>query len=382
MPAAAPSPSPLNLKQVAARLGVHYQTAYRWVRSGELHAVKIEGQYRVTHAAIERFVAARAAPIERVDEAAELSVPDPTESTGIQELIATVVETRGTARPSLQTATRVAATALGDMSVIRLLADDGVHTEFAAAHSVDPALFAAISALGHGVDLGAAEWWRDLFDTGRPVRQNHMDQHRFDAGLGADGRLLAGRYRAYSLAVEPIWRDEQLHGGIFISRATPGRPYSEDDFALLESIAEQCSSAFDRELAFRDAWDRDSALTTHIEALMATSSVLTPADVGPLLLDGEPEAVFDAGGALVAASDSAAVLARTNARLDDDGVAALRTELQPQVDRIAAGTETQLGEPLNGGVTDGPTVGFVSAVRSPAGDLRATVVVARGRDRH
>jgi glycerate-2-kinase len=27
---------PVNLKQAAARLGVHYQTAYRWVRSGDL----------------------------------------------------------------------------------------------------------------------------------------------------------------------------------------------------------------------------------------------------------------------------------------------------------------------------------------------------------
>lgn len=44
--------SPLTLGQAAAELGVHYQTAYRWVRQGELAAVKRNSVYEVEREAI------------------------------------------------------------------------------------------------------------------------------------------------------------------------------------------------------------------------------------------------------------------------------------------------------------------------------------------
>src|SRR5215468_5442692 len=52
---------PVNLKTAAQRLGVHYQTAYRWVRSGQLVAVKVGAGYEVSDAAIARLQAQRAA---------------------------------------------------------------------------------------------------------------------------------------------------------------------------------------------------------------------------------------------------------------------------------------------------------------------------------
>src|SRR3954454_1372450 len=51
----------MNLKEAARRLGVHYQTAYRWVRSGELVAVRVGSRYEVSDAAIERRRAQRRA---------------------------------------------------------------------------------------------------------------------------------------------------------------------------------------------------------------------------------------------------------------------------------------------------------------------------------
>ena len=41
----------MNLKTAALRLGVHYQTAYRWVRSGQLVAVKVGAGYEISDAA-------------------------------------------------------------------------------------------------------------------------------------------------------------------------------------------------------------------------------------------------------------------------------------------------------------------------------------------
>lgn len=45
----------LNLKQVAAQLGVHYMTAYRYVRQGRLDAHRVGTEWRVAPEAIEQF---------------------------------------------------------------------------------------------------------------------------------------------------------------------------------------------------------------------------------------------------------------------------------------------------------------------------------------
>lgn len=49
----------LNLKQVAARLDVHYMTAYRYVRQGHLAAHRVGNGWRVDVAALEAFRARR-----------------------------------------------------------------------------------------------------------------------------------------------------------------------------------------------------------------------------------------------------------------------------------------------------------------------------------
>lgn len=51
------SPTLLNLKQAAARLGVHYMTAYRYVRQGRLQAQRHGTEWRVTPEAIDGFLA-------------------------------------------------------------------------------------------------------------------------------------------------------------------------------------------------------------------------------------------------------------------------------------------------------------------------------------
>lgn len=57
----------IDLQSAALELGVHYQTAYRWVRNGRLQAELIDGRYLVTRddvaaAANERSVPQRPAP--------------------------------------------------------------------------------------------------------------------------------------------------------------------------------------------------------------------------------------------------------------------------------------------------------------------------------
>ena len=52
----------MDLRTAAARLGVHYQTAYRWVRDGTLAASKVSGAYEVSGDEVARLQAVRAAP--------------------------------------------------------------------------------------------------------------------------------------------------------------------------------------------------------------------------------------------------------------------------------------------------------------------------------
>lgn len=52
----------MDLQTAAEHLGVHYQTAYRWVRRGVLPAVKRRGAYDVDPSDVEAFAADRAEP--------------------------------------------------------------------------------------------------------------------------------------------------------------------------------------------------------------------------------------------------------------------------------------------------------------------------------
>lgn len=53
----------VSLDEAATRLGVHYQTAYRWVRSGELPAVLVGGRYQLSADAVDRLGRRRARPL-------------------------------------------------------------------------------------------------------------------------------------------------------------------------------------------------------------------------------------------------------------------------------------------------------------------------------
>lgn len=57
-----PDQTARSLDEVAETLGVHYQTAYRWVRAGRLPAVKVDGRYQVDQADLEAFQESRSAP--------------------------------------------------------------------------------------------------------------------------------------------------------------------------------------------------------------------------------------------------------------------------------------------------------------------------------
>ena len=49
----------VGLRQAAEQLGVHYMTAYRYVRSGRLPAHKLGSEWQIDPADLEQLIAAR-----------------------------------------------------------------------------------------------------------------------------------------------------------------------------------------------------------------------------------------------------------------------------------------------------------------------------------
>lgn len=52
----------MDLRSAADRLGVHYQTAYRWVREGALRGAKVGPTYEISEEEVERLAAERSRP--------------------------------------------------------------------------------------------------------------------------------------------------------------------------------------------------------------------------------------------------------------------------------------------------------------------------------
>ena len=53
----------IDLQEAARRLGVHYQTAYRWVREGRLPAVRVRGRYELGTDDVDAFARQRDEPV-------------------------------------------------------------------------------------------------------------------------------------------------------------------------------------------------------------------------------------------------------------------------------------------------------------------------------
>jgi len=52
----------IDLQEAARRLGVHYQTAYRWVREGRIPAVRVRGRYELEISDVDAYARERDAP--------------------------------------------------------------------------------------------------------------------------------------------------------------------------------------------------------------------------------------------------------------------------------------------------------------------------------
>jgi excisionase family DNA binding protein len=246
----------VNLKTAALRLGVHYQTAYRWVRSGQLVAVKVGAGYEVSDAAVERLVAQRTATGRTPEGGAERPQFDPASSIeeALHTLDLTVDAVTLDSTAVAERAARVIAEHLGDtVFVYRRIATDltepGSIAAVYAAHR-DPVSEVAASTLGRDPRT-STNMVRRAVIANEVVCVAQVPQRELRRRLHPELHEHLHLSGCYSAMVAPIGAT----GALLVTRDLPGRPYGAADAELVESIAARVTRADERARSWTAAWE-------------------------------------------------------------------------------------------------------------------------------
>ena len=290
----------MNLKTAAARLSVHYQTAYKLVRSGSLAAVKIGGTYEVSEAALDRYRAERDALRAGAETMRDVGAPVlRNRETAIAEAWAVAESSTTTPRGVLETIARVSAEAVGDLCVVRLSEQDGCGFAF---HDVDPKRRAAVASIVHGFGFGfggPTGGYAHVRASQRSLLIPHVAQDRLRASLDAQHRQFLDVVGVHSLVIAPAVIDGEVRALVTLDRATPGAPYGEDDVAFAEDMAAALRAALIRTAAYRAGWDRRCELVRAARETLRVTDDASALD-GILNDGGLAEIVYDLHDRVVA----------------------------------------------------------------------------------
>lgn len=290
----------MNLKQAARRLGVHYQTAYNWVRSGALPAVKQAWGYELSEHAVDEFARTRGMTI--ADPPARRETPD------LSELVALAGRTVFDASECLQAAARTWADHVDLTSIGRR---DGDMVVAIAGHSHDARLFNRYSTVVNESGIVVPiemEPWRTVFEDGNVGILDHFPQRQFEGYLGADGLSLLDGRRVYSWMGAPISDGVEVVAIISGGNVRPDVPLTDDLTPILSAIAAICSAAVTRVRVIEEmVATADRVRRSVVEVRDGDASRDGAPDIAAVLDDGHAQAVFAADGAVVAETELAMV---------------------------------------------------------------------------
>lgn len=309
----------VNLKAAARRLGLHYQTAYRLVRSGDLIAIKVGAGYEISEAAIDRYLAGKQAigaaatadPLQTAAARTVVRVSQPDTSV-TQELEALMQVTTLSTRPVFDLVVHHLGETIGDFAVLRLLSEDRQWLVGAASHHHDPArraLIAAVLSQPMPVDVAYER------DTLRGGTVHKVDFLRVDVArhlIPPAFQQYADRMTVYSMLTVPVLGDHhQPLGAITLARDLPGRPYTAAEETAAVEMAKWVAAAIERVDRFTTGWNARQTLHDRIEAFLADhrghgghgGDEVTEMVVA-LFDDTVPEALFDLDRQLVASNDA------------------------------------------------------------------------------
>lgn len=304
----------MNLKQAAARLGIHYQTAYKLVRSGALVAVRVGGTYEISEAAIQRYLSEREA--QRADPLASTparAAAPAREGDARTRLVDDVVECIEGVTLSAQgvfatTASGVAET-LGDLALLALVEPDD-ELRPVSYHHRDPGRRSALAAviatspLRNGRGLAG-----QVMSTGEALFLPHVPQDKLRATTRPEVLQYLDVVGVHSAIVVPVRHGGRVLGILTVSRDHPGNPFTRDDLTLLHELGRLLGVAIRRVERFRQGWERRGELVGAAASMLA-SELHSPADCSTLLHDGPLlEVALDPDGHVVAMNEPATAFA-------------------------------------------------------------------------
>jgi excisionase family DNA binding protein len=292
----------VNLKQAARHLGVHYQTAYKLVRSGRLAAVCVGARYEISEAAIERYLAERQA-MRRAPARARLAPPTASDDPfAPAECALEAVAMSATTISEL--AADALATVLGDLAVVREISQDGEWFLPAVVRHADPARRATIAATmgefsmavqGSGVLQTVAHGSSVLKAlVAQDCVHNRVDpealQYFDDAGI-------------HSMIVAPAFADGEVVGLVAVTRDAPGRPYTRVDLVTAERAAAIVGAGIARARLTSESWARRRSLVAAVSSLLDAGASGPP--VQSIVSNGHlAEFVCDTKGRIVSANEA------------------------------------------------------------------------------
>jgi PAS domain S-box-containing protein/excisionase family DNA binding protein len=304
---------PENLKQAAARLGVHYQTAYRWVRSGDLAAVRVGARYEVSDAAIHQFIATRQSVLRQAVPHADAptAIDDP------DELLLDLEAMAGDPLLSVPAITQYAARrgreVLGDLCLVAVTNDDGSIDRASIDHAhADRAAFvaSALSVTGPSPPrVGAL--LAPVMQRGDVVRIPHVPQDRLRAGLRPELRQYLDDHPVIGVVAAPLRIRGAVRGMVVFTRDTPAHPYTEDDERFVVCFAVRVGTLVLAAHEIDDAWTVRERLAGRFHAWLAGQPLDADFDAATVtaLLDADEATnaavvVYDADGRIIAASQA------------------------------------------------------------------------------
>jgi excisionase family DNA binding protein len=272
------------LKQAARRLGIHYQTAYKLVRSGRLPAVCVGARYEISDAAIETYLAQRQAMRRAPARARAKAVSDNGTGPFVSALEA-LDAVAGSSTTVMELVADALVEQLGDLAVARALSHDGRWFLPAVVRHADPARRATVAATVGDV-AAEVHGSRVLASVaqGATVCKALVPQDCVRARIDAEAVQYFDDAGIHSMIVVPAQSDEDVVGLVAVTRDAPGRPYTSDDVEIVERAAAIVGAAIRRARLTAESWSRRRALVEALTTVVDARSSAPP--VHSVLADG------------------------------------------------------------------------------------------------
>ena len=303
----------MNLKEAAHHLGVHYQTAYKWVRAGELVAIRVGGRYEVSPAAIHRFEASRNA-LAREDESTAIPALagaieiDPEDL--IEELEALVIDPFVAFPAIVAIVARRGAAVLGDTCIAVVNDEDG-RALYQSVDHPSPDQAAILTGALHLTNSRPAPVGgiaMRAFTEQRVIRIPHLPQDWLRRALRPELLQHLGRCPVHSVLAAPVIVEGASVGVVVFTRDTPARPYTENDAIYVQRLADRMALLYQSAREIEAAWELRGELAKRLtrvvrsrspEATVSTEAIIEVMNATSGARE-VPVAIFDPAGSVLA----------------------------------------------------------------------------------